>query len=471
MPTLNTSSVGLAFGTATVAGVGDRNRLAFSSTWSAGDHWTLLLTDSLTGIVTQVGYGAVSGLVPTFAFTYKKKIYVLAGAATYFSALNLPRIFNDPNAAGNGFIDMSNEAGTPETLVAVAPYQGKAVFFARNTIQIWSVDPDPALYSQVQVLANIGTMAKLSVKPVGDLDIYFLSDSGFRSVRVRDASNNAIPVDIGTPIDSLIQDVLAATSESNKALACAVVDPETKRYWCLLSGTMYVFSNFRESGVSAWSTYTPTFYEVGATISPTLVAGNTNYTYTGLSVGTTYRWSKGPVDLGLTNGTLTVSNSDSFVAVSTTAVVSRSALTGGLGILAPVVRTTFAPEKFEVLNGRIYVRAGDDLFLYGGSDNTIVDEVEASWATFYMDAKNASQRKEVYGVDAAFSGAWTVKFGMDPGSDSVKTVYENNAATYWQGRIPVSDRGYFFKLTGTTKGSRAAQFDAFTVLYRGLDAT
>src|SRR3546814_10554479 len=63
--------------------------------------------------------------------------------------------------------------------------------FARRAIQIEYVDPDPALNQQLQVLNNIGTVAPHSVVSFGDSDVFFLSESGVRSLRARDSSNSA----------------------------------------------------------------------------------------------------------------------------------------------------------------------------------------------------------------------------------------------------------------------------------------
>lgn len=382
----------MAGGVAAVTGAGRTRRFTFANTWSTGDTFQVSLTDSLTGNVVVIGDGLLGGLSLNYVFTHAKKVYLLSGTAIYFSEVDSGTSFNDPNGTGNGYIDMSNSSGTLGTLMAVSNYQGKLAVIGRNVTQILAVDPDPANYAVTQTLDNIGTVAGESVKSVGDLDTYMLSDSGFRSLRVRDASSNATKTDIGTPIDSAVQAVLIGLDDAQKAAACAVVEPNTDRYWCYLNGTIYVFSNFRESGVAAWSNYTPEYYPGG-------------------------------------------------------------------------VQTAFTPTKFEVLNGRVYVRAGDNIYLYGGTKGVTYDESVCAWATYYMDGKNPSAHKMSHAIDAAFTGAWSVSLGMDPASGTLDTVYANNEATYWLGRIPAQQQGTHMKIAGQTTGATAATFDSLTVLF------
>lgn len=194
--------------------------------------------------------------MPSFIFTYNKKDYVLAGNTVYFSAVNLPATFNDPNATGNGFVQMSNQFATSENLAAMAPFQGKLAFFTRHTTQVWNVDANPANWSLSQMMNYIGTMAPASVQPIGDFDVFFLSDSGIRSLRVLYNTLNAFINDVGSPVDQLVQADLVATGGT---AACASVEPSANRYWLYLNGNIYVLSYFPSSKIIAWSQYVPSY--------------------------------------------------------------------------------------------------------------------------------------------------------------------------------------------------------------------
>lgn len=263
MSTLNinaiNSCVGTTGGISQVPGQGAEWLLTIGGSWVNGDEWTITLLDQATGFSSQFGAGFATGIQPSQLETFNNKVYALSNSQVNFSAVALPTIWNDPNASFNGFFDLLNYWSTPETLVAMAPYQGRLVFFSRWTIQIFIVDANPLNWQQAQVMPNMGTLAPLSVQSLGDLDVLFLSDTGIRSLRVRDSSLYAFVNDIGSPVDQLITTSLQANSSSANAAACAVVDPQSGRYWCYLNGTIYVLSYYPSAKITGWATYLPTY--------------------------------------------------------------------------------------------------------------------------------------------------------------------------------------------------------------------
>jgi hypothetical protein len=256
----------------------EKNTVTFDGTWASGDTFNVYLTNTETLTQYRFGAGALSGLTPSFALTLNNKMYCALGTTLGFSALGDPVRFDDQattngedaDAPGNGFIVPGNNYGTPEVIQALANYQGKLAVINRNSVQIWSVAADPANNAKQQTLENLGTPAPKSVQSVGTLDVIMLSDSGVRSLRVRDSSNNAIVVDIGTPVDRDLQTALNSLTDTEKALCCGVVEPSANRYWLHVpaagggSGTIYVLSYFPTAGISAWSTYSPTVSIAGS---------------------------------------------------------------------------------------------------------------------------------------------------------------------------------------------------------------
>jgi hypothetical protein len=237
-----------------------------------------------------VGKGDVTGVNFTFLSTFDRKVYGLSGTSVYFSSIDLPSIWNDPNSLGNGFAALTDYCGSPESLVAIAPYQGRLVFLSRRTSQIWVIDADPGNWDLQQTLQGIGTTAALSVQPLGDLDVLLLSDSGIRSLRVRDSSLNAFVNDLGSPIDELVQASIRATSFAIVAAACGIVEPTSNRYWCYLNGVIYVLSYFPSNKIVAWTTYTPSYEKL---LQPASIVfdGSKHITYSGLVVGHSYIWT------------------------------------------------------------------------------------------------------------------------------------------------------------------------------------
>ena len=238
------------------AGYGLWLRATVAGTWAAGDSYSFALSSGSYSYT--IGTGRLTGVEPTFCMGLGDKLYFVAGDSLFFSGIQQPTHFEQQEPTA-GFIQVSSSYRGADTLVSLSSYQNGLAVFSRRTIQIWTIDPAPESYARRQILDNIGTVAAQSVQAVGDLDTYFLSDSGVRSLHVRDASNNGAITDVGTPIDGTLQGILSGLSDAEKSAACAVIEPTSNRYWLHLDGTIYVLSYFISSGVCAWSTYLPTF--------------------------------------------------------------------------------------------------------------------------------------------------------------------------------------------------------------------
>jgi len=181
----------------------------------------------------------------------------LSDSLLHYSGVNDPTEFNN-SSVGAGFINLSNNASGSESLQAMASYYSNLAVFAKEAIQIWFVSADDAQNSQIQVLNNTGTISPQSVIEFGDNDVFYLSESGIRSLRARDSSNAAFVGDIGNPIDDTI--LTAIASDRDAAInAQAILDPKNGRYLIAIGSTVFVFSYFPSSKVSAWSTYEPGF--------------------------------------------------------------------------------------------------------------------------------------------------------------------------------------------------------------------
>ena len=276
MSDLITTITPMTTGLDEVAGSGEEWSIVFDGTWRTCDQPQIILTDQ-AGTQTVLGVGDTNSFTPSFLLTFRDKVYAACDTVLAFSAIGEPTQFQDrivvgaedADAPGNGYITPGNNYSTPETIKSLAIYQNYMAVINRNSTQIWNMQPRPADNSQVQILENLGTFAPLSVQPMGTLDVMMLTDTGIRSLRVRDSSNSAIVVDVGTPVDWTIQQHLSELTEAEKATACAVVEPSSNRYWLFLpagdtyAATIYVLSYFPSVNVSAWSTYLPTYVSSG----------------------------------------------------------------------------------------------------------------------------------------------------------------------------------------------------------------
>ena len=242
-----------------VTGQGKKITVTVSGAVDTGDKFNIRLGLRNFGYVNKPT-GDVAALL-----TLKKKLYAISSTLLYFSAIDAPTKWEPEVDIGAGFINMFNEFTGGEQLRALASYSGRLAIFARSTIQLWTVDVDPARNAQNQVLDNIGVLAPNSVAQVGDVDVFFLADSGIRSLRSRDINNIAFSADVGNPIDTLVQgDIRALGASAEDCLG--LIDPTDGRYWLVMGGKVYVFSHFSGSKISAWSTYEPGFDIQQATV-------------------------------------------------------------------------------------------------------------------------------------------------------------------------------------------------------------
>jgi hypothetical protein len=230
----------------------------------------------------------------SFVKTMQKKMYSTSGSVLFFSGIAAPTKWTTDNV-GAGFIDMAAETSGAEDLRAVAKYQNNLAIFAGRTIIVEYIDPDPTLNRQMQVLNNTGTLSPRSVTQFGDSDLFYLDESGVRSVRARDASNAAATSDIGVPIDTIVTAKLQGLTLTERSNIIGLIEPRDGRFWLAAKDTIYVFSFFNGAKVSAWSTYTPSVVTGGVeTLFPIddivvfqrvvhIRSGNTIYTFGGLS--------------------------------------------------------------------------------------------------------------------------------------------------------------------------------------------
>ena len=458
------------------AGSGGVADLTVTGAWALDDTLTINVSTPDDGQSETLGAGALTNQNPTIALTYKKKLYLLGGGQfVYFSALARPTVFNDPNAAGNGFMDLSSEYGFSDNVLGAAIYQGKLAVFARRSIQVVAVDPDPANYTVPQTLENIGTVNGDSVRSIGDTDVLFCSDSGIRSLKVRDSSGNLTPADLGTPIDSLIQARLLSAGVTQMA---SIVEPISNRYWLAIGNLIYVFSYFPSSGITAWSTYDP---------STPFAATSANYAagyatqwqafFTGLTIGRRYSITRGIKEVAagssftfLSGSTNIIGEDGSFIADSTTATAEIIQSTNP-GATTFIFAEFFTPEKFVERAGQVYVRSTDGkIYLYGGTGNATYDDSVCSWESPWLDARSAATKKLGSGVDAGLEGGWALSLGMDAASGVLKEIYRSSASSFGKGVIPSTMKGEFFKVRGVTTGAEYARFSSFAFHFNSGDS-
>lgn len=260
-----TASPTMSGGVTAVSAVAQIYQVTVGGTFEQADQFTVTINTTENYIVT----GSSSG-TGTSVLTFKQKMYSTASYNLYFSAITAPTQWI--SGIDYGFINMASQTAGQETLTVAAEYQGRMAIFSPNQIRIWSISEDSAANVFIQTLQNTGTVAPASVISYGNNDVFYLSNTGIRSIKARDASNAAYVSDVGTSIDTHVRDYLNTLTESQIAAATAVIEPLDGRYWLAVGTRVYVFSFFPSKKISAWS-----YYDLDITITHFAKIGNRVY--------------------------------------------------------------------------------------------------------------------------------------------------------------------------------------------------
>ena len=229
-----------------------------------------------------------TGQGAAYVRTYGTKMYAVSGKNLSFSAVG--DVTNWTTGTGAGFINLSMQDADGEALVSLEIYYDKLSVFSSEATQIWSVDPDPLQNVLDQVLRGAGTISPLGSLQYGSGDVLYLSQTGVRSIKARDASNSGAVSDIGSPIDFEIQDIYTQRGQGYFGGAKALLEPIVGRFWMIFPDQIFVLSYFPGPKITAWSRYTLPFtvdYAVTCGGHVFLRSGNALYAYGGAD-GNTY---------------------------------------------------------------------------------------------------------------------------------------------------------------------------------------
>ena len=153
-----------------------------------------------------------------------------------------------------GYLPTGLQAIGESNCSALALYRGNLAAFTPSSLQIWQVDPDPAKMVFLDAVDGVGTLVTRGHASVSG-DLYFLSVLGVRSVSIAAGTANMAAGDIGTPIDTLVRDDLAAFT----GVPLGIYLPSAGQYWLILGDHAWVFTYSPSAQIAAWSRYTFAF--------------------------------------------------------------------------------------------------------------------------------------------------------------------------------------------------------------------
>jgi hypothetical protein len=270
--------------------------------------WTNARTDQFydgTRVTDYVGFEDAQNA--RVALPFGEKMYVAAGQVLYSS--KVAEVAYSPRSDAEadtdaGAYDMSTHASGTEEVTGLGEYQDALAIFSRRATQIWSFAADPDSAAKQQSLPRVGAVAPRSVVSFNGSDVFFLSDTGIRSLRARSGVSTAAATDVGTPIDGEVTDLLRSLTPFQARSAFAEIEPTGGRYWLTLGGTTFVFSYFPASQVGAWSTYAlpAGATDIAVVDEKTYVrAGNVIYLYGG-DDGATYDTAEAEIETAYLDG-------------------------------------------------------------------------------------------------------------------------------------------------------------------------
>jgi hypothetical protein len=262
-----------------VTGSKEKWDVQVAGTFEVGDKFDIFINDE-----DHYGFGGNPHGDAAVVKTHKRKIYSAVESVLYFSGVDTAVDWNVDKDPGAGYANVANHNAGSDRITGLAIYQDKLAIFARRVIQIWYVGDDAGVNSPVQIITETGTRSPRSVRGFGDLDVFYLADTGVRSLRARDTTNTAGVQDVGTPIDPLVREWINTLPESDVANAVSVVEPQDGRFWIAIGSRIFVFTYFPTKRISAWTWYEPGFrVEHFATQDDRVYArsGDTIYLYGG----------------------------------------------------------------------------------------------------------------------------------------------------------------------------------------------
>lgn len=279
---VTTTDANLAGGVTRVAATAQVDTVTIGgATFDSVDLWKITLdgTDFKT-----TGRASATG---TAAFVHKKRVWSCAGPIVKGSKLADPTDWSDVDASSGAVtLSVSDEVDGADYIVGFARYEGNVAIFARNAIVIYDLAADASTISIVQTLDNTGTLAPRSIVSYGANDVFYLDETGIRSLRTRNAVQSAYASDVGSAIDTFIQSLLEQVGDDVSSKAAAVIEAKDGRYMLALGQYIVVLSQFPSSKIVAWS-----YIDFGSAISDMIRvernvcarSGDTIYVYGGQS--------------------------------------------------------------------------------------------------------------------------------------------------------------------------------------------
>ena len=340
----------------------------------------------------------------------ENKIWAISGDVVRFSSTGNPRDWTAGSDAG--FLAVGLKQKGSDNALALGQYKERnlVVFFADGS-QLWAVDPDPANHSFTQSLPGVHTRYHRSIALLFQ-DMYMLTDFGFRSISESVLTGSQAEIDIGSPIDSVIQKVLPQTPAVNPK---ATFNPALGQYICAIKKSIYAFTISKSAKITAWSDHQLPFEIDDWTILDSEVylrSGDNIYRMTEDVYQDAYETGKTiSAYADGSGGFTTVTDNAHGRANGDSVTISGTTNYNGTFLISSVTTNTFKIERAFVAN--------DATGTY-----TAGTPYEFEMVMAFVDAKQPGVLKMWRGVDLVTTGSARLTFKYLDGSGNTFTTDE-----------------------------------------------
>lgn len=136
-----------------------------------------------------------------------------------------------------------------------------------------------------------------------------------------------------------------------------------------------------------------------------------------------------------------------------------------------IYKPGFFIDDVVEFRGRLYLRSGDNVYVYGGEEaNLVYDATSPKVWLPYLDGGTPRKEKSWRGFDVACRGTWNVRVGINPNnflaSDEVCTV---DATTYHVDMIPMELSAPYISLRLEGSGSGYKLLESACLYFNGDD--
>jgi len=180
------------------------------------------------------------------------KVFAADGDIVRFSATANPRDWSTTQDAG--YLPTGLQQANSNDAAVLAPYRGNLTVFNASSFQMWQVDPDPEAMAILDQMDGVGSSWQHAAQPVAN-DLFYLSQLGVRTVGIANAAENLASGDVGSPVDELIREEMAAGGR-----IVATYYPGAGQFWLAFARagatTVHVYTMARVGQAGAWSRYT-----------------------------------------------------------------------------------------------------------------------------------------------------------------------------------------------------------------------